>query len=59
MSYSRLSRSGESYEKAGKKVVAIKTSGGISAKLASQVIGDRQILSAVSADEAIDLALRK
>jgi len=45
--------------KAGKKVVAIKTSGGISAKLASQVIGDKQILSAASADEAVDLALRK
>jgi len=45
--------------KAGKKVIAIKTSGGISAKLASQVIGNEPILTAVSADEAVNLALQK
>jgi len=45
--------------KAGKKVIAIKTSGGISAKLASQVIGNKPILTAVSAHEAVNLALQK
>ena len=45
--------------KEGKRVVAIKTSGGVSEKMASEVIGNRQILSANSADEAVRIAMRR
>jgi len=43
--------------KIGKKVIAVGTSGGVSAKLAGKIIGDRQVIEAKSAEEAVELAL--
>lgn len=45
--------------KAGKKVIGIRTSGGVSAKLAGETIGEQRVLSADSAEGAVDLALQK
>ena len=42
--------------KAGKKVIAIRTSGGIAEKMAGAVIDGREVLSTDSVEEAVELA---
>ena len=43
----------------GKKVVALRSSGGVAEKMAGEIIDGKQVLAADSADEAIKLALGK